>query len=137
MTTSITQTNNHRLNERPPKYCEGDNIQIFFKLYEKTATFNGCESYQAKLQHIHKSFNGKLQEWIVSQAWEVWDDFKNALLEREETVTKDDMHYLNKVLNTKRKKYTTLNKFIIKFDNLMQERKIAQERREKQYYSRH
>ncbi|KAG2215559.1 hypothetical protein INT46_000365 [Mucor plumbeus] len=142
MTTSdITQNNpetpgtiktnlgfSHRSNEKLPRYREGDNLQIFLKLYEKTATLNGWSTHQAKLEHIHNSFKGKLQEWVVSQTWEDWDEFKGSLLEREEVVIKDDMHYLNKLLNTKRKNYISLNKFIIKFDNLMQERRNAQTR---------
>jgi hypothetical protein len=80
MTTSdITQNNpetpgtiktnlafSHRSNEKLPRYREGDNLQIFLKLYEKTATLNGWSTHQAKLEHIHNSFKGKLQEWVVS-----------------------------------------------------------------------
>lgn len=129
MTNSETITkseNNYKSYEKPPKYRDGDNLQIFFKLYEKAATLNGWESDLSKLEHIHTSFKGKLQEWVVTQTWDNWNDFKNALLEREEVVVKDDMHYLSKLLRTKRKNFSSLNKFIIKFDNTMQERKNTQ-----------
>ena len=77
MTTSdITQNNpetpgtiktnlafSHRSNnEKLPRHHEGDNLQIFLKLYKKTATLNGWSPHQAKLEHIHNSFKGKLQE---------------------------------------------------------------------------
>lgn len=47
-------------------------------------------------------------------------------MERQEVTTKDDMYYLTKLLQTKRKGFASLNKFILKFDGLMQARKSVQ-----------
>ncbi|KAL7325907.1 hypothetical protein PS15p_208326 [Mucor circinelloides] len=116
----------HRANEKLPRYHEGDNLQTFFKLYELTAHLNGWETCQDKLAHVHNSFKGKLLEWVVGQSWEAWDEFKTSLMERQEVTTKDDMYYLTKLLQTKRKGFASLNKFILKFDSLMQARKSVQ-----------
>ena len=138
-TSDITQTNpetsgtiktnlahSQRSNEKLPRYREGDNLQTFFKLYELTANLNGWETCQEKLAHVHNSFKGKLLEWVIHQSWETWEDFKTSLMERQEVATKDDMYYLTKLLHTKRKNFATLNKFIIKFDSLMQARRNIQ-----------
>lgn len=138
-TSDITQTNpetsgtiktnfahSQRSNEKLPRYREGNNLQAFFKLYKLTANFNGWETCQEKLADVHNSFQGKLLEWVINQSWETWEDIKTSLMERQEVATKDDMYYITKLLHTKRKNFATLNKFIIKFDSLIQARRNIQ-----------
>jgi hypothetical protein len=114
-----TQKNITMTLTKQPKYNSTSNIQIFFELYDRAAVINGWND-EAKLQHIHNSFKGKLQEWVVSSTFADWASSKIALKEKQAISTKDDIYYLNKLMQIKRKNCSSLNKFISKFDEVRQ-----------------
>jgi hypothetical protein len=116
-----TQKNITMTLTKQPKYNSTSNIQIFFELYDRAAVINGWND-EAKLQHIHNSFKGKLQEWVVSSTFADWASSKIALKEKQAISTKDDIYYLNKLMQIKRKNCSSLNKFISKFDEVRQKR---------------
>lgn len=111
---------------KQPRYQKGMSPEVFFKIYEKTATVNQW-SDQVKMDMIYGSFKGQLLEWFVSRTFTSFKEMKAAFLNYKGVKkSKDDVDYLNQLLEIKRIKYNNLDKYINKFEN-------AKNRREQFY----